>query len=118
MPEAKAKGKGKGKGKKRGADDGKATAKFLNDFGIEYAKSGRSACPGCFQKIPKDQLRIKKMAYDTEVGMKFGGQAIQHHVECFAQLRTELGWFESAEMLPGFKTLTEEDQEMVKKHIP
>lgn len=47
---------------------------LIKDFGIEYAKSGRAACAGCHLKISKDEVRIKKMLYDTEVGMKFGGQ--------------------------------------------
>lgn len=116
VPETK--GKGKGKGKKRLADEADPAVQLLNDFGVEYAKSARSTCPGCFQKICKDEVRIKKTLYDTEVGMKFGGQPIYHHVECFAQLRSELGWFAGADMLPGFKSLTKEDKETVKKHLP
>lgn len=117
IPEPK---KSKGKGKKREADAGtsKAMAKLINDFGIENAKSGRAACAGCQLKIAKDEVRIKKIVHDTEIGMKFGGQAIWHHVECFAQLRSELGWFETAEKLPGFNTLSKDDKQMVKKHIP
>lgn len=115
VPESK-----KGKGKKRSAETStsKSMAILINDFGVEYAKSGRAACAGCHLKIIKDEVRIKKVAHDTEIGMKFGGQAIWHHVECFAQLRSELGWFESAEKLPGFKTLSEDDKKSTKKHIP
>lgn len=91
---------------------------LIKDFGIEYAKTGRAACAGCHLKIPKDEVRIKKVLYDTEVGMKFGGQAIWHHVECFAQLRSELGWFESADKLPGYDTLSTDDKEIAVKHIP
>lgn len=90
----------------------------LKDFGIEYAKSGRSACRGCELKILKDQIRVRKTAYDTEVGMKYGGQALWHHVECFAQLRGELGWFASGDCLPGFNGLKAEDKEIVKKSLP
>lgn len=72
----------------------------------------------CFHSIVTDEVRIKKVSHDTEIGMKFGGQAIWHHVECFAQLRSELGWFESADKLPDFKTLTKDDQQSAKKHIP
>lgn len=109
----------KDKGKKRGADsDAKAMAMLMKDFGIEYAVSGRAGCAGCHQKIPKDEVRIKKVVHDTEVGMKYGGQAVWHHTECFAQLRSELGWFESAEKLPGFKQLSADDKQTVKKHIP
>uniref|UniRef100_A0A1B0BYD9 Poly [ADP-ribose] polymerase n=1 Tax=Glossina palpalis gambiensis TaxID=67801 RepID=A0A1B0BYD9_9MUSC len=96
----------------------KAENNALKDFGIEYAKSGRAACRGCEQKILKDQLRIRKTVYDTEVGMKYGGQALWHHCECFAQLRGELGWLDTGSNLPGFDTLGKEDQEKVKKALP
>uniref|UniRef100_A0A1A9VJ13 NAD(+) ADP-ribosyltransferase n=1 Tax=Glossina austeni TaxID=7395 RepID=A0A1A9VJ13_GLOAU len=59
----------------------KAENVALKDFSIEYAKSGRAACRGCEQKILKDQVRIRKTVYDTEVGMKYGGQALWHHCE-------------------------------------
>ncbi|XP_020806219.1 poly [ADP-ribose] polymerase [Drosophila serrata] len=90
----------------------------LKDFGVEYAKSGRSSCRGCEQKICKDQVRIRKTVYDTEVGMKYGGQPLWHHLECFAQLRTELGWFDSGENLPGYSLLKSEQQTEVKNLIP
>lgn len=118
VPEAKA--KGKGKGKKRAADEGtsKAAMALINDFSIEYALSGRSSCPACLQKIPKDEIRIKKVAHDTEIGMKYGGQAISYHVDCFAQMRTELGWLASAELLPGFDNLSKSDRATVLKALP
>lgn len=111
----------KGKGKKRDAEaasSSKEMERLIKDFGIEYAVSGRAQCAACFIKIPKDEIRIKKTAYDTEVGMKFGGQAIWHHLECFAQIRSELGWFETAEKLPGYKQLSKDDRAKVLKHIP
>lgn len=111
----------KEKGKKRSKDDAgtsKRIEMLIKDFGVECAKSGRSTCAGCHLKISKDEVRIKKVSHDTEIGMKFGGQAIWHHVECFAQLRSQLGWFESAEKLPGFKSLSKEDKAIAKKHIP
>lgn len=111
----------KGKGKKRANGDTKtsiSSAYLLNDFGVEYSASGRATCPGCVQKIPKDVVRIKKVLHDTEIGMKFGGQASWHHVECFAQLRSELGWYESGDKLPGFGKLSKDDQAEVKKNLP
>lgn len=56
--------------------------------------------------------------YDTEIGMKFGGQALWHHVECFAQVRKDLGWFAGGQDLPGFKSLNKEEQATVKQAIP
>lgn len=90
----------------------------LKDFGVEYAKSGRSSCRGCEQKICKDQVRLRKTVYDTEVGMKYGGQPLWHHLECFAQLRTELGWLDSGENIPGYSNLKAEHQAEVKNLLP
>lgn len=40
-----------------------------------------------------------------------------HHVKCFAQVRSDLGYFESGDKLPGFKTLKANDQKEVKDQI-
>ncbi|XP_055614181.1 poly [ADP-ribose] polymerase [Uranotaenia lowii] len=106
--------KGKGKGKKRTAEQSMA----LKDFGIEYASSGRATCRGCEIKILKDEPRIKKVDYTTEVGMKYGGQALWHHIECFAKLRSELGYFEKGDALPGFRYMKKEDQAKVNELLP
>ncbi|XP_070135468.1 poly [ADP-ribose] polymerase isoform X3 [Drosophila bipectinata] len=99
--------------KKRKGDSGP-----LKDFGMEYAKSGRASCRGCEQKISKDTIRIRKTVYDTEVGMKYGGQPLWHHLECFAQLRTELGWLACGDNMTGFSNLKSEDQHDVKRVLP
>ncbi|XP_018568768.1 poly [ADP-ribose] polymerase [Anoplophora glabripennis] len=105
------------KGKKRAGDAALKNA-ALKDFKIEYSKSGRATCRGCEQKILKDEIRISKKDFDTEVGKKYGGQDMWHHVTCFAQLRSELAFFECGDKLPGFKSLKKEDQAVVKKEIP
>ncbi|XP_058116088.1 poly [ADP-ribose] polymerase [Anopheles ziemanni] len=107
-------GGSKGKGKKRSAGE----ALSLKDFGVEYAPSGRAMCRGCEIKILKDEVRIKKVSYDTEVGMKYGGQPLWHHAECFANLRSDLGYFEKAEVLPGYRSMKPEDQTKLKQLLP
>ncbi|XP_058116089.1 poly [ADP-ribose] polymerase-like [Anopheles ziemanni] len=104
----------KGKGKKRTAGE----TLFLKDYGVEYAPSGRSMCRGCEIKILKDEVRIKKVSYDTEVGMKYGGQSLWYHAECFAKLRSELGYFEKAEVIPGFGSIKPDDQANLKQLLP
>lgn len=103
--------KGK-KGKKRTTGND-----LLNDFGIEYAASSRAVCRGCEIKIMKGEVRVKKVVYDTEVGMKFGGQPLWHHVECFEKVRDEFGYFAGGDDLPGFAKLKKEDKEIVKNAI-
>lgn len=65
----------------------------------------------------KDEVRVCKTVYDTEVGQKYGGQPLWHHVKCFAECRNELLFFAGGESLPGFKSLSSEDQKMVKDEI-
>lgn len=77
LPEVKGK-----KGKKRAAESQSANAAALKDFGIEYSVSSRAECVGCQNKIMKEDIRIKKIVYDTEVGAKFGGQSLWHHLNC------------------------------------
>lgn len=105
------------KGKKRAGDSALKNA-ALKDFKIEYSKSGRAMCRGCEQKILKDEIRISKKDFDSEVGKKYGGQDLWHHVTCFAQIRSDLAYFESGDKLPGFKTLSNEDQAKVKQQVP
>lgn len=80
--------KGGKSGKKRpNADtDAKMTDAASKDFGVEYAVSSRAECRGCEIKISKGEIRVKKVLYDTEIGMKYGGQASWHHYECFAKV--------------------------------
>ncbi|XP_037299289.1 poly [ADP-ribose] polymerase [Manduca sexta] len=105
----------KGKGKKRGTADSNASA--LKDFSIEYSKSSRATCRHCDIKICKDEVRICKVVFDTEVGIKYGGQPLWHHVKCFAEQRNELLYFAGGQDLPGFKNLKKEDQAIVKDAI-
>lgn len=111
--------KSKGKSKKRAASDGGGDeAGAAKDFGIEYAKSGRAECRGCQMKILKDEVRVKKVSFDSEVGMKYGGQALWHHLDCFEKLRTELGWFAGGDKLPGYAQLSADDQTKVTTTLP
>ncbi|KAK9891936.1 hypothetical protein WA026_017419 [Henosepilachna vigintioctopunctata] len=108
----------KGKGKKRNADALASKKAALKDFTLEYSKSSRATCRGCELKIMKEEVRISKKDFDTEVGKKYGGQDMWHHLTCFAKLRNELGFFESASALPGFADLSREDQKEALKQIP
>lgn len=59
------------------------TGVALKDFAIEYSSTSRATCRGCEQTVIKGDIRIKKISYETKVGMKYGGQALWHHLECF-----------------------------------
>lgn len=109
----------KGRVKKRGAEpEVKMTKAASGDYGVEYAKSGRASCRGCENVILKDEIRVKKISHDTEIGMKYGGQPLWHHLDCFAKLRTELGWFAAADQLPGYGALKKDDQKRLIESLP
>lgn len=108
------------KGKKRPADKEAAKIKklALKDFTIAYAKSSRSVCKGCEQKILIQEVRVAKKEYDSDVSRQVGGIDQWHHLSCFTKLRSELGYYESADKIPGFKGLSKEDQAEAKKLLP
>ncbi|XP_060772355.1 poly [ADP-ribose] polymerase 1 [Neoarius graeffei] len=105
-----------GKAGRKGAGKGEKT---LNDFAVEYAKSNRSTCKGCEQKIEKDQIRVSKKALDPEKP-QLGLIDRWYHTGCFVSRRDELIFKPeySAAQLKGFAALRAEDQNELKKRLP
>ncbi|KAL4630473.1 poly ADP-ribose polymerase 1 [Arapaima gigas] len=105
-----------GKGEQKGGAKGEKT---LNDFAVEYAKSNRSTCKGCEQKIEKDQIRVSKKAVDPEKP-QLGLIDRWYHTACFVARREELTFKPeySASQLKGFATLRAEDKEELKQRLP
>ncbi|XP_029448906.1 poly [ADP-ribose] polymerase 1 [Rhinatrema bivittatum] len=93
--------------------------KTLVDFTVEYAKSNRSTCKGCSQKIEKDQVRLSKKMVDPEKP-QLGLIDRWYHVDCFVSHRAELGFMPSysASQFKGFAILTAEDKEALKMKLP
>ncbi|XP_016353305.1 poly [ADP-ribose] polymerase 1-like isoform X1 [Sinocyclocheilus anshuiensis] len=105
-----------GKGEQKGAAKGEKT---LNDFAVEYAKSNRSTCKGCDQKIEKDHIRVSKKTVDPEKP-QLGLIDRWYHTACFVSRREELLFKPeySAAQLKGFAALRDEDKEELKKRLP
>uniref|UniRef100_A0A8C1G495 Poly [ADP-ribose] polymerase n=1 Tax=Cyprinus carpio TaxID=7962 RepID=A0A8C1G495_CYPCA len=105
-----------GKGEQKGAAKGEKT---LNDFAVEYAKSNRSTCKGCEQKIEKDHIRVSKKTVDPEKP-QLGLIDRWYHTGCFVSRREELLFKPeySAAQLKGFAALRDEDKEELKKRLP
>uniref|UniRef100_G1M7I7 Poly [ADP-ribose] polymerase n=1 Tax=Ailuropoda melanoleuca TaxID=9646 RepID=G1M7I7_AILME len=105
-----------GKGQDGG---GGKTDKTLADFAAEYAKSNRSTCKGCMEKIEKGQIRLSKKMLDPEKP-QLGMIDRWYHPNCFVKNREELGFRPeySASQLKGFGLLTAEDKETLKKQLP
>uniref|UniRef100_A0A8C6KUZ6 Poly [ADP-ribose] polymerase n=1 Tax=Nothobranchius furzeri TaxID=105023 RepID=A0A8C6KUZ6_NOTFU len=107
---------GAGKSDSKGAAQG---AKTLNNFAVEYAKSNRSTCKGCEQKIEKDQIRVSKKTVDPEKP-QLGLIDRWYHTACFVSRREELVFKPdySAAQLKGFDALRAEDKNDLKKRLP
>uniref|UniRef100_A0A3B4A191 Poly [ADP-ribose] polymerase n=1 Tax=Periophthalmus magnuspinnatus TaxID=409849 RepID=A0A3B4A191_9GOBI len=105
-----------GKGDKKSGAKGEKT---LNDFAVEYAKSNRSTCKGCEQKIEKDQIRVSKKTVDPEKP-QLGLIDRWYHTACFVSRREELAFKTeySAAQLKGFAALRAEDQAELNKRLP
>ncbi|XP_074845976.1 poly [ADP-ribose] polymerase 1 [Carettochelys insculpta] len=106
-----------GKGSEQ--EGGGKAEKSLNDFAAEYAKSNRSTCKGCEQKIEKGQIRISKKMVNPEKP-QLGMIDNWYHPDCFVSHRAELGFLPAfgASQLQGFGMLKAEDKEALKKQLP
>ncbi|XP_029084533.1 poly [ADP-ribose] polymerase 1 isoform X1 [Monodon monoceros] len=98
---------------------GGKTEKTLGDFAAEYAKSNRSTCKGCMEKIEKGQVRLSKKMLDPEKP-QLGMIDRWYHPNCFVENREELGFRPeySASQLKGFSLLAAEDKEALKRQLP
>lgn len=91
----------------------------LPDFSIEYKKKKDSSkCIACNQMIPINSIRIMKVVFDLNQNTAFDGTATWYHDTCFSRQRLEIGWLRSAESLPGYKRLSNEDKAMLLNLIP
>lgn len=58
------------------------------------------------------------LLFSNNFNLIVGGQPLWHHLECFEKLRMELGWFAGGHQLPGFSSLSKDDQANVTKVMP
>lgn len=65
----------------------------------------------------QDEIRISKKDYESEVALQYGPCERWHHVDCFLKAREELGFTANGSILPGFMTLSPEDQKLLKTKI-
>jgi len=92
------------------ADDGESKSEnpLKDDFKIEYAKSNRSNCNSCRQKVDKDSIRIGVLTPSD----KFDGEYyVWNHVACFFEKKK----VDSVSKLKGFDQLRPTDQPKIKK---
>lgn len=104
-----------GRGKKRASN---AAAGPLRDFLIQYAKSNKSTCIACQERIIQKEIRVSKKDYESENAKRFGGIDRWYHLECFAKVRQDVEFYESGDMLPGKEDLSKDDLKKVKEVLP
>ncbi|CAG2173208.1 unnamed protein product, partial [Oppiella nova] len=110
----------KGK-RKKGADpvvDPSTAATRLTEFTVEYAKSNRSKCRLCENTIVKDTIRISKLDRESADAKRYGPLSRWFHPECFVSARESLAYYASAQSLPFFDKLSDEDRKELVKKIP
>ncbi len=71
-------------------------------FSVQYAKSNRSTCHGCDTTIDKDTLRLSRKNYTSKRARRYGPTDEWYHVDCFNQLKKDLGFFGTAESFVFF----------------
>jgi bifunctional polynucleotide phosphatase/kinase len=76
----------------------------------EYAKSGKSSCKKCSEKIESKSLRLGFSSWDPR-GFE---NTKWHHIDCFFTQDADLV---SAESIEGFSELKSSDQEKLKKLV-
>lgn len=103
--------------KKRAAEKPPDPAAITN-YGIEYSTSNDDACHVCNEKIPRNELRIKKIVYDSDIGVQFGKEILWNHLHCFIFQRDLYAFKFGGEVLPGFDSLQPAHKAIVKDALP
>ncbi|KAL4239025.1 Poly [ADP-ribose] polymerase 1 [Mactra antiquata] len=98
-----------------GAGPSGSTTSAKSDYATEYAKSNKSTCRGCEDKIAKDEVRISKKDFESQRAKMYGPQDLWHHVDCFVDKRDELGFGTdmNPDQITGFSKLKQDDRDML-----
>lgn len=81
-------------------------------YTVEYARSNRSTCQGCNEKIEKNLVRLSKKA---TVDGSYVPQDQWYHIDCFKSNKDSIQFDGNAETFSGFDQLNKEDQTELKK---
>lgn len=108
------------KGSKRKLEGASSGGVTYGDFKVEPAKSSRSECQLCEEKIEKGVLRICKLDYEASDSNFWSNGPVPRwfHVGCFSNGRASLDFANGVvEKIPGFSDLEEDEQKQLKKAI-
>lgn len=87
-------------------------------FGIEYSTANDQRCVACNENISRNEIRIKKIVYDSDIAVQFGKEIRWHHLHCFIEKRDSCGFVVGGYQLPGFQSLQTEHQKIVREALP
>lgn len=90
----------------------------LTNFEIEYSNLNEDRCAVCVEPILRNELRIKKIVYDTDVALQFGKEILWNHYYCFVQQRDVYDFLWSGDQLPGYSELQPAHKEFIKEALP
>ncbi|XP_033625408.1 poly [ADP-ribose] polymerase 1-like [Asterias rubens] len=112
-----------GSSKAAAASKSSTKTETSEDYGVEYAKSSRSSCKACGDKIDKDELRIKYRSEEAAAVKGIPGTLdTWHHLDCFVKpdCLAAVQWPDtfSVKHLEGFKKLDADDQKLLEKKFP
>lgn len=90
----------------------------LSNYGIEYSTSNIDKCSVCKEEILRNEIRIKKIVFDTDISKTFGKEILWNHLHCFIFQREFYGFKFGGEMLPGFSAMLPDHANIVKEALP
>jgi len=95
-----------------------AGAGDASDYGVDSAKSSRSKCRGCEANITKGAVRVSIKDYDSVNAKRFGPVDKWYHLQCFVDQREKVEFYASGAILPGYSSLTSDEQTLVTDKLP
>lgn len=90
----------------------------LSNFGVDYSTTSDDSCWSCHEKILRNELRFKKIEYNSEVAAKFGKEILWTHLHCFLEKREIFDFLHGGHRLPGYNKLTPEHRQVVREVFP
>lgn len=90
----------------------------ITNFSIEYSTTNDQPCFVCSENIFRNEIRIKKIVFDSDLAVRFGKEIRWNHLHCFIERRDLFGFEVSGCHLPGLETLQAENQMFVKEALP
>ena len=90
----------------------------ISNYGIEYSTTNDDKCAVCKEEILRNEIKIKKTVYDTEIADQFGKEIQLNHMHCFVMQRDLFKFQFGGNKLPGFSSLQAAHQVYISEVLP